>query len=95
MRIDVTWLTTMEGEVVGAKSATGIRNINLRSSQLAKMKKIRLNQSLMYKDLRQTVQRVPLILCKRLTGLDSAPRKTRVFHFSALAQPKQPFRNYF
>jgi hypothetical protein len=57
MRIGVTWLITMEGEVVvvvggGTKSTTGIRSFNLRKSPFTKIKKIRLNQSLTYKVLR-------------------------------------------
>lgn len=42
----------------GAKSTMGIRNVNLRRIQMRKTGKIRLNQSLIYHDLRQRVQKI-------------------------------------
>jgi hypothetical protein len=36
----------------------GIRNVNLRRIQMRKTGKIRLNQSLIYHDLRQRVQKI-------------------------------------
>jgi len=46
--IDVTWLVTIGVGEGGAKSAMGITKFNLRSSQVKKIGKIGLNQSLIY-----------------------------------------------
>jgi hypothetical protein len=53
----------------GSKSTVGIRNFNLRRSQVRKMGKILWNPPLIYNDPRQQYKEftVPLFLCKWMT----------------------------
>jgi hypothetical protein len=90
--IGITWLITVTG---GGESTVGIRNFNLRRSQVIKMGKIRLNQSLIYNDLRHRKFTAPLFLCKWVTqmSLFCLPHNADFIVFPSLDQPNKHLEN--
>jgi len=77
----------------------GSRKFNLRNSNVTDMGNIGMNQSLIYNDLRQSVQRMysAFLLCQRVNEMpNSAFRKAQGFKcFLSLHHPSNRLQNIY